>query len=97
MKTRLGEEKEKNCSPITKERETREENNLHWFQKQTKKFEEEKTEKKGASMRRWLEGKGGKKCLSILKEKEFQDENNNYPPIANKKQVEWKIINHSPI
>jgi hypothetical protein len=53
--------------------------------------------KKSASMRRWFEGKGGKKCLSILKEKEFQDENNNHPPIANKKQVEWKIINYSPI
>jgi hypothetical protein len=29
MKKRLGEEKGKNCSPITKEREAKEENNLH--------------------------------------------------------------------
>ncbi len=48
-------------------------------------------------MKGWLEGKGEKKCLSILKEKEFQDENNNHPPIANKKQVEWKKINYSSI
>jgi hypothetical protein len=41
MKKRLGEEKGKNCSPITKEREAKEENNLHWFQEITKKFKEE--------------------------------------------------------
>jgi hypothetical protein len=29
MKNKLGEEKEKNCSPITKERDVGEENNLH--------------------------------------------------------------------
>jgi hypothetical protein len=90
VKTRLGEEKEKNCSPITKEREVGEENNLHWFQKQTKNFEEEKTEKKGASMRRWLEGKGGKKCLSILKEKSFKMKTTIIHPLQTKNKLNGK-------
>jgi hypothetical protein len=64
MKNKLGEEKEKNCSPITKERDVGEENNLHWFPKKIKKLKK-KNGKKNASMKKrkdsWRER--GKKCV----------------------------------